>query len=262
MGFLRRIESFLERLLRSCAGSGRQGSVQPVEIGRQLAKIMLADRRVSTVDVYVPNQYVVYLSPKDWEKLEALSITITSDISEYLGNRARRHGVKFAAPVQIEFHVDDNLPPGTLRGEATFRESEIQPSQDQVQVKTDQLLGEDSSGDSTNGTQVYKLPEGAARDSGFAQLLAIDGPDRGENWILGMELISLGRGSEQYVQLHDSSVSRCHAVMRLTQGRYWIQDNESKNGLRINGNLVKKAILADGDMIQLGTSQLQFRVVK
>ena len=72
MEFFRKLEEFLERLMGSLAGWGGQQSVQPVEIGRQLAKAMLADRRVSTSHVYVPNGFVVYINPGDWEKLEPL----------------------------------------------------------------------------------------------------------------------------------------------------------------------------------------------
>ena len=258
MEFLGRIEIFLERLLGRFAGSSRQRSVQPVEIGRHLVKIMLADRRVSTVDVYVPNQYRVYLSEKDWEKLEPLRRTITDDIRAYLSNRASRQGVKFAAPVQIEFEIEHGMQAGTLRGEALFKETVAEP------CKT-QGWGGCSPSNSTNGTQVYTLPEVAESDSrasgGLAELVVLDGPDRGGKWALGTKPVLLGRGLDQDVQLRDPGVSRHHAVIRLVQGRYWIEDSDSKNGIGVNSSLIKETVLADGDVIQVGNNRLQFRMV-
>ena len=44
--------------------------VQPVEIARKLAKEMDAHRTASVSQVYVPNQYMVYLSRQDHGRLE------------------------------------------------------------------------------------------------------------------------------------------------------------------------------------------------
>lgn len=260
MEVLRKLEAFLERLLRSLAGKGAQRMVQPVEIGRQLAKAMLADRKVSTVHVYVPNKFTVYTNPHDWEKLEPLKLTITTDLGDYLNNRARRSGVRFVAPVQIEFQVDKNVLPGLVRADAVFQETEgrseatVQEGEKPPITDGDQIEG--------NGTQIYKLSPGATRDHAAAELLCVDGPQKGQTWLLGSEATTIGRGFDQHVQLRDASISRCHAVIRLSNGRYWIEDNKSTNGIRVNNQSTLNAVLNDSDLIQLGTVRLQFRVVK
>ena len=106
--------------------------------------------------------------------------------------------------------------------------------------------------------QVYKLPEATYESEEPAQVWLVIA---GEHWGLGARQ-PLGRGPDQHIQLQDPSVSRYHAVIRLTQGKHWIEDSHSTNGLRVNGNLVKKALLEDGDLLQLGNTRLQFRVVK
>jgi hypothetical protein len=260
MELLRKLEAFLERFLRSLAGRGAQRMVQPVEIGRQLAKSMLADRKVSTVHVYVPNKFTVYVNPHDWGKLEPLKSTITTDLGEYLNSRARRIGVRFVAPVQIEFQVDENVLPGLVRANAIFQESETS-SGASVQDRERQSSPDGKQG-SGNGTQIYRLSPGATGEQGAAELLCVDGPQRGQIWLLEGESTTIGRGFDQYVQLRDSSISRCHAVIRFTNGRYWIEDNKSTNGIRVNDQSTLNSVLNDGDLIQLGTVGLQFRVVK
>ena len=260
MEFFRKLEEFLERLMGSLAGWGGQQSVQPVEIGRQLAKAMLADRRVSTSHVYVPNGFVVYINPGDWEKLEPLHLTITDEMSQYLGDRARKNGVSFVAPVKIEFRPVEDVPQGSVRVEAYFQEGEGQEAAANGSYREQEGLRDD--GEKGEGTQVYKLPSGPAAVHPRAELVAVSGPQQGQVWALGDGDTSIGRGPGQHVRLTDPSVSRSHAVVRVKQGRYWIEDNNSTNGVKLNSKQVKNAILTDGDLIELGTTRLKFRMVR
>ncbi len=260
MEFFRKLEDFLERLLGSLAGWGGQRSVQPVEIGRQLAKAMLADRRVSTSHVYVPNGFVVYINPRDWRKLEPLHQTITEEMSQYLGQRAQQSGVSFVAPVKIEFQTVEDIPQGSIQVEAYFQESEGEEAAADGAHRENENLQEN--GEKGDGTQVYRLPSVPTAANPRAELVAVSGPQKGQVWVLGERDSSIGRGPGQYVRLTDPSVSRSHAVVRLKQGRYWIEDNNSTNGVKLNTKQVKNAILTDGDLIELGTTRLKFRMVK
>lgn len=262
MEFLRKLEAYLEKLLRSLAGPGGQRSIQPVEIGRQLAKAMLADRRVSTVHVYVPNQFSVLVSSDDWQKLEPLSATIIADMCEYLENRARRSGVSFVAPVHIEFRSEDSLSTGSVQVQATFQEIEGGMQTTALRKDGDEAAFSNSSVGDGNGTQAYELPTRVVSGDGRAGLTAMNGPQQGQEWVLGSETVTIGRSPDQHIHLRDASVSRCHAVIRLSQNRYWIEDNGSTNGTRVNQELIQKAILDDGDIIQVGTLRLRFRVVR
>ncbi|NLJ25282.1 MAG: DUF3662 and FHA domain-containing protein [Firmicutes bacterium] len=259
MGLLRKLEAFLERILRSLAGRGAQRLVQPVEIGRQLAKAMLADRKVSTVHVYVPNQFTVHVNPHDWEKLEPLKATIITDLGEYLNTRARRNGVRFVAPVEIKFQVDEDVSPGLALVDAAFREKEHN-GQATLPDKEKHVF-DDGNDNSGNGTQMYRLSPGVTHN-GAAELLCLDGSEKGQTWLLTKELATIGRGFDQYVQLREPSISRCHAVIHFANGRYCIEDNQSTNGIMVNNQSTLNAMLNDGDLIQLGTVRLRFRLVK
>lgn len=260
MDVFRRLEQCLEKLMERLSGWGVKPSVQPVEIGRQLANAMLADRRVSTVHVFVPNVFVVHINPKDWEKLQPLQITITEEISQYLSERARKNGVSFAAPIKIDFQPAENTPQGSVGVEAYFQEQPNHESAVKGTHRLEKSLEEDEA--KGDGTQVYRLPSGLGAVNSRAELVAVSGPQKGQVWALGEGPISIGRAPDQEVRLTDPSVSRSHAVVQLKQGRYWIEDNNSTNGVRLNSKQVKEAILTDGDLIELGTTRLKFRLVK
>ncbi len=69
----------------------------------------------------------------------------------------------------------------------------------------------------------------------------------------------LGRSPECHVTIEDPLVSRRHARIVIQDQVPVIQDLGSRNGLRINGALIRgEAPLADGDRVRIGTQELVF----
>jgi len=59
----------------------------------------------------------------------------------------------------------------------------------------------------------------------------------------------------------DSTVSREHAAIRCTkENGFFVQDLGSTNGTKVNGKDVVRESLSDGDMIQVGKTNLRFRL--
>jgi adenylate cyclase len=70
---------------------------------------------------------------------------------------------------------------------------------------------------------------------------------------------SIGRSSENDVVLNDFSVSRRHAMLKNEKGSWVLKDNNSTNGIRINGRAVPEATIKDGDTLSIGTFTLKVR---
>jgi adenylate cyclase len=71
-------------------------------------------------------------------------------------------------------------------------------------------------------------------------------------------VLAIGRDPENDIRLSDRSVSKRHALVRLVGGQYVIEDLGSLNGIFINGERVKKAMLRSGDTLRLGHTILRF----
>lgn len=71
--------------------------------------------------------------------------------------------------------------------------------------------------------------------------------------------ISLGRSSENEIVLNDFSVSRKHAVIRRDADRWIVADQNSTNGIKVNGRFVTTSPLAVGDVLTIGTFTLNLR---
>jgi len=83
-------------------------------------------------------------------------------------------------------------------------------------------------------------------------LLLLRGRAMGRSWPCQGTLL-IGRDARADVTVTDDSVSRRHAKMEIhADGRWWIQDLDSRNGVFVNGRAVGSAILQPGDRVQIG----------
>jgi adenylate cyclase len=76
---------------------------------------------------------------------------------------------------------------------------------------------------------------------------------------LSKEIASIGRANDNDIVLNDFSVSRRHAFLKKENGAWYLYDNQSTNGVRVNDKPVPKAAVNDGDRALIGTFLLRFR---
>jgi pSer/pThr/pTyr-binding forkhead associated (FHA) protein len=90
------------------------------------------------------------------------------------------------------------------------------------------------------------------------QLLITKGFGVGTRFRLGRRTLTVGRDKGNLVQIIDDQVSRRHVLVRWTEAGYVLQDLDSQNGTRVNGqDVVGEWVLSEGDTIQIGDSQLK-----
>ncbi|RSM46412.1 FHA domain-containing protein [Amycolatopsis balhimycina DSM 5908] len=69
----------------------------------------------------------------------------------------------------------------------------------------------------------------------------------------------IGRSANSDVQVQDSFISQCHAVVLHRDGRAILEDLGSKNGTTINERTVSSpALLQHGDVIRVGRAEMRF----
>jgi len=90
------------------------------------------------------------------------------------------------------------------------------------------------------------------------RLVVVSGPRAGAIVALGDGELTLGRGWDNDVVLPDISVSRRHALLRRVGAQVLLVDQGSGNGTRVNGRMVERVRLRNGDEISLGDSVVQF----
>lgn len=75
---------------------------------------------------------------------------------------------------------------------------------------------------------------------------------------LDKERIHIGRRPGNDIQLDDSTVSGQHAVVITILNDSFLEDMESTNGTKVNGNGIKKCFLQQGDKIEIGRFSLTY----
>ncbi|MCQ2458785.1 MAG: FHA domain-containing protein [Ruminococcus sp.] len=83
--------------------------------------------------------------------------------------------------------------------------------------------------------------------------------EQGMTYALGCDEVLIGRHASADIRLPDLSVSRYHAMMTVSNGRWTIKDLNSKSGIFVNGNPVHEILLHENDVIKIGNRRLIFR---
>src|SRR5215211_1264145 len=109
MSVLRNLESKLAGLVEGTFSRAFKSEVRPVEIARKLAREMEQHKVVSVSRPYVPNEYVVWLSPEDREQFRGYEDELRRELAGYLLEHARRERVALLTRPSIDFETDDRL---------------------------------------------------------------------------------------------------------------------------------------------------------
>jgi pSer/pThr/pTyr-binding forkhead associated (FHA) protein len=123
-------------------------------------------------------------------------------------------------------------------------------------------------GEAASTTMVVAVPIDNASDeveieldelpAGVGMLVVTRGPNSGSRYALDEPLVTAGRHPDSMIFLDDITVSRRHAEVRRVEGGYEVADAGSLNGTYLNRERVEKAMLSDGDELQIGTFKLLF----
>lgn len=79
-----------------------------------------------------------------------------------------------------------------------------------------------------------------------------------DEYVLRHEVVTIGRGGENDIQLHDTTISQHHAQFIVSPDTLIIEDMGSTNGTYVNGRRVKKQQLKNGDQVMIGQHKLSF----
>ena len=90
MTLLKSVETTIANLVEGTFGRMFRSEVRPMELARKLTREMDEHRTVSVSRVYVPNEYLVWLSPADRARYEGVEHEVLDELCAYLLEHARR----------------------------------------------------------------------------------------------------------------------------------------------------------------------------
>jgi hypothetical protein len=254
MSVLRSLENKIAGLVEGTFSRAFRSEVRPVEIARRLAREMEEHKSLSVSRTYVPNEYRVFLSPRDRERFADYEDALATELAGYLLEHARRERLALLSRPVIEFETDDRLG----LGEFGIQTRVVQPSSEpgrEAEPSADPEAGR-TMVYSSAGRVVEPLQERAAARVHTALLLL-----EGKRLVVGPAGVTLGRSRQCDIVINDENVSRQHAEIRPRGGSWVLSDLGSTNGSSLNGQRISgPEVLQRGDEIELGTSVITFEL--
>jgi len=229
-------EDRLARMVEGAFAGAFRSPVQPAEVAKALATVMDDQRRVGVGKVYVPARYAVAISRADDSDLGAFKETLSGELGTYLLAHAKDRGYHLSSRPTVRFEVDNQLKLGRFR--ATADES--------AELPRTRTPAEEPSGESRSESPA--VPSFAT--------VTVSGIDH--DVVLKGEKVEIGRVATCDICLQDVNASRRHAAFVRQDSGWVVVDLGSTNGTLVNGKRVSQKRLSDGDVIQVGITQLVY----
>lgn len=222
MGLVDEFEKRLERVVEGVFSKAFRSDVEPAELGRRLMREMEAGKSVSVGAVYVPNDYLIRLSPNDFARFEGLAPTLRTEFTTLLKSNAGQRRWRLPGAIDVRFEQDESLKEGKFEVDAMHLAAD---PNDPHPVVPDELVQLGSN----------------------------------KTWQLAADEITLGRSSSNGIVVDDPNASRNHCQLSRREGEWWLTDLGSTNGTLVNEAMIKERRLTSGDRIKIGATELEYR---
>lgn len=226
LGVFDRVERSIEGVVNGVFARAFKGDVQPIEIAARLqreldseAKLLSRERRL------VPNEFTIFLSQHDHDRLVPYSKTLNNEVVPELREHAANRGYVFNGPITISYELDTKLPTGRFRV-SSHAVAGVDSNREARPPRPGQLVLE------VNGVRHPLTPPG----------------------------LVIGRGSDADLRISDPGISRRHAQIDvLPEGdglKIAITDLGSTNGIVVDGKKTRHTDLGDGSRIEIGSTRM------
>lgn len=249
MSVLQRFEKRLEGLVEGAFAKVFKGVVHPVEILNAMQREADAHKAILAGGrTLVPNRYVIDLSPYDHSRLAPYAAALAQELAQSQAEFIGEQAWTVYGDVIVEIERGDGLDTGMFRVTAEVFSGEPAPAA--------------AGPPPPPAYQQYEQPGHPAQPPsappGQRHVRLITGDGRTYPLAIGSTVI--GRGDQATLRLPDVGISRRHARIDFDGSQAVLTDLGSTNGSMVNGQRVSAVALNPGDMIQIGTTTLTFRV--
>jgi len=248
---LQRFEKRLEGLVEGAFAKVFKGVVHPVEILNAMQREAEAHKAILAGGrTLVPNRYVIDLSPYDHSRLAPYAAALAQELAQSQAEFIGEQAWTVYGDVIVEIERGEGLDTGMFRVTAevyTGSDAVSGPQHGYEQPAPAYPPYEHA------GYPGAPMPGGPARN---ARLVSGDG----RTYPLAIGSTVIGRGDQANLRLPDVGISRRHARLDFDGAQVVLTDLGSTNGTMVNGQRISAVALNPGDMIQLGTTTLTYRV--
>ena len=294
MGLFSKFENKVEDTVEGAAERMGGAPLSPVQIAKKAEKQMRREKMAGAGKQYAPTLYTVLVNEVDDQRLFGYYPTLAGETETYLSAKAAEHGYVMDGQPLVRFIADEGLKRGKFE---VIAELVAAPIVAQLRQEEMERYGIAAPAKPVNRVHV---PNPAPRPvDAFAPNADYDAyDDEPHTMVLGAQngfdnedadplsptpaqltaylydmtndraftitekRTTIGRESDNDVVIPDINASRYHASVRFEPPMKWIiSDEGSTNGTFVNGRRIKSAPLHDGDIIIMGTTNVEFQLL-
>ncbi|KQB84628.1 DUF3662 and FHA domain-containing protein [Corynebacterium oculi] len=262
------------------------GSVVPAEIEELLKQEIQDNVEVVEGRPEAPNVFLVGLSKNDVRNLAQQSASLPEDFADRMGRYCRNQGLALSGTVVVRIAEESGMRTGQLRvssytdphpdqssgfdwiGTPAQKTNAPKNNQGPTQAKEREQMSHPQPGQAARDAATEFIPRQQAEqpprqmsqpDRPTVSLLLQDGSSR--TYLVQEGSNILGRSHDADFRLPDTGVSRQHAEVTWDGQDAVLVDLQSTNGTTVNDTPVDNWLLADGDIITIGHSHIEVRVI-
>lgn len=289
MSLLRDLEKKLESLFEGFFTKQFRSGLQPIELAHKLAREMEAGRTIGVSKTYAPNDFTIWVSPPDKNRLGAFEDELVRELSDFVVAQSHKEGLELIARPTVAIlarrgltlgqvnvtaklsspdQAEDAAPgaarhpaaapepatPGPGLAPASASAPDAQPPAEPPPKSLSEPPG--SHTEILNVRDIDELHFDFDPRAADAELVMKGGEIA---FALTSRATTIGRANENDIVLSDPNISRQHAELERKSGNFLIRDLSSTNGTLVNGQRIQTTWLSDGDTITLGGIELVFR---
>lgn len=264
MGPLAALERFFERLFERQSARLFRTKLQPIQLQRRVERAMESDVVRDGTRRLVPTRYAIHLAPADLAALRQAHPSLAADLADAALGFARGHGYTLGERPTVGLIADPGVDPGDVRVEAggrppgppagrAERAGPGKPPDDGAPPEPGTPEPIAPGTPPVDRTAVFVVPTPNApratlrvvRPDGASTSFTVDGRP-----------LTIGRGPDNGLVLHDGRASRRHARIFSRAGALLLADLGSTNGSWVNDRRVEEMALGEGDRIRIGDTIL------
>ena len=300
MGLFSKFENKVEDTVEGAAERMGGTPLSPVQIAKKAEKQMRREKMAGAGKQYAPTLYTILVNESDDERLFGYYPTLAGETETYLAAKAAEHGYVMDGQPLVRFIVDEGLKRGKFEVIAELVAAPLVAQLRQEEMERYGLAAPVKSSARAGAYQPNGYDKAAAQQAvspfapnanydyeGEPHTMVLDGrsalsgsevdplgppPEQLTAYLYDMtndraftlteREVRVGRESDNDVTIPDINVSRYHAVVRQEKALNWmIFDENSTNGTFVNGRRVNSAPLQDGDIIVMGTTNIEFQLI-
>ena len=259
MSILRDFERRLEGAVEGFFARAFRSGLQPIELAKAVQRYAANYQQVGVDGVFIPNVYRFALARSDLDRFESYEDSLRRELAQVVTKTAAEREWQLRGPVQVDLIEGGRVRTGTYELRGKVQEGEdASGTAAGAPVPMAAAASAPPAGD-IPGAQARVHEEQPTQAVGIATRYLVS--DDGEQFPVG-DGATIGRLPECTITLDDPAVSRRHARLVVDDGVLHVEDLGSTNGIKHNGEKTTRAVLRDGDRIDIGGSRLTFTATR